>query len=55
MSNHTPNNGWISVNDRLPDCNGKYLVAYHPAYWDNVHYNDCRKHLERRLINGTIF
>lgn len=32
MSNHTPNNGWISVNDRLPDCNGKYLVAYHPAY-----------------------
>lgn len=40
MSNHTPNNGWISVNDRLPDCNGKYLVAYHPAYWDNVHYNE---------------
>lgn len=25
------------------DCrigNGKYLVAYHPAYWDNVHYNE---------------
>lgn len=40
MSNHTPNNGWISVNDRLPDCNGKYLVAYHPAYWDKVHYNE---------------
>ena len=32
--------GWISVKDRLPDCNGKYLVAYHPAYWDNVNYNE---------------
>ena len=27
---------WVSVNDRLPDCKGEYLVAYHPCYWDNV-------------------
>lgn len=32
--------GWISVRDRLPDCNGQYLVAYHPARWDIVHYNE---------------
>ncbi len=27
---------WVSVKDRLPDCKGEYLVAYHPCYWDNV-------------------
>jgi hypothetical protein len=36
MTSFNRPDGWISVNDRLPDCNGKYLVAYHPAYWDNV-------------------
>ena len=27
---------WVSVKDRLPDCKGEYLVAYHPCYWDEV-------------------
>ena len=27
---------WISVEDRLPDEAGEYLVTYHPCYWDNV-------------------
>lgn len=31
------NVSWISVNDRLPDEAGQYLVAYHPCYWDMVH------------------
>lgn len=26
---------WISVNDRLPDERGKYIVAYFPAYFGN--------------------
>ena len=26
MSNHTPNNGWISVNDKLPN-NNKDVIA----------------------------
>lgn len=28
--------GWISVEDRLPDVRGEYIVAYHPCYWDDV-------------------
>lgn len=31
------NVNWISVNDRLPDEAGQYLVAYHPCHWDMVH------------------
>lgn len=27
---------WISVNDRLPEKRGEYLVAYRPRYWDRV-------------------
>lgn len=27
---------WVNVKERLPDCKGEYLVAYHPCYWDNV-------------------
>ena len=27
---------WISVEDRLPDKAGQYLVAYHPCYWEMV-------------------
>lgn len=27
---------WISVEERLPDKAGTYLVTYHPCYWDNV-------------------
>lgn len=27
---------WISVDDRLPEEKGEYLVAYHPCYWDDV-------------------
>lgn len=38
-SYHQPS-GWIGVKDRLPDCNGQYLVAYHPVCWDIVHYNE---------------
>ena len=26
MSNHTPNNGWVSVKDRLPDTDREVLV-----------------------------
>lgn len=27
---------WISVKDMLPEQKGKYIVAFHPCYWDNV-------------------
>lgn len=30
---------WVSVDDRLPDCKGEYIVAYHPCCWDNVKYD----------------
>lgn len=30
---------WISVEDRLPDVKGEYIVAYHPCWWDNVDYD----------------
>lgn len=30
------NDGWISVEDRLPEEKGMYLVTYHPCYWDDV-------------------
>jgi len=30
---------WISVEDRLPDKKGEYIVAYHPCHWDNVNYD----------------
>lgn len=35
------NTNWISVDDRLPDEKGEYLVAYHPCghisvYWDKT-------------------
>lgn len=28
--------GWISVDERLPEEKGVYIVTYHPCYWDNV-------------------
>ena len=30
------NDGWIPVEERLPEEKGVYLVTYHPCYWDNV-------------------
>lgn len=27
---------WISVEDRLPERKGVFLVAYHPCHWDNI-------------------
>lgn len=27
---------WISVEDRLPDEAGRYIVAYHPCVWARV-------------------
>ena len=30
---------WVSVDDRLPDCKGEYIVAYHPCHWDYVDYD----------------
>lgn len=31
--------GWISVNDKLPESAGEYIVAYHPCYWDYVEWD----------------
>ena len=28
---------WISVEDRLPDEAGQYLVAFHPCHYDMVY------------------
>lgn len=36
---------WISVEERLPDKAGEYLVVYHPCYWDNV-YEEVRVGLD---------
>ena len=33
---------WVSVDDRLPDCKGEYIVAYHPCHWDYVDYDKVR-------------
>ena len=30
---------WIKVEDESPKEKGLYLVAYHPARWDNIDYN----------------
>ena len=30
---------WVSVEDRLPESKGQYIVAYHPCYWNNVQEN----------------
>ena len=30
---------WRKVEDESPKEKGLYLVAYHPAHWDNVDYN----------------
>ena len=36
----TKANEWISVEDRLPDKPGEYLVAYHPCHWvQNADYS----------------
>lgn len=40
MTSFNRPDGWISAKDRLPDCNGQYLVAYHPVCWDDVRYNE---------------
>ena len=37
----TPPNEWVSVEDRLPETAGEYLVVYHPCYWDNVSAEIC--------------
>lgn len=30
---------WISVDERLPEIAGLYLVAYHPCHWNCVNTN----------------
>ena len=30
---------WISVKDKSPKEKGVYLVAYHPAHWDNIDFD----------------
>ena len=30
---------WISVTDAMPPKKGDYLVAFHPCYWDAVHWH----------------
>ena len=30
---------WVSVEERLPDCAGEYIVAYHPCYHAFVNEN----------------
>ena len=37
----TPPNEWVSVEERLPDNKGEYLVAYHPCIWDFVSDEIC--------------
>ena len=32
---------WISVEDRLPDAKGEYMVVYHPCWWDDVKEEVC--------------
>ena len=32
----TPPNEWVSVEERLPDTAGEFLVVYHPCYGDKV-------------------
>lgn len=34
--NVTTKDGWIPVEERLPDQKGEYLITYHPCYWDDV-------------------
>ena len=33
---HIDREAWVSVDDRLPEAPGEYLVVYHPCYWDSV-------------------
>lgn len=33
---------WVSVDDRLPECRGEYVVAYHPCYFSTVDYGETR-------------
>lgn len=37
---NTPNE-WVSVDERLPETAGEYLVVYHPCHWDNVSAKIC--------------
>lgn len=41
MPTLTPPNEWVSVDERLPDNKGEYLVAYHPCIWDFVSDEIC--------------
>lgn len=34
-------NEWVSVDERLPETAGEYLVVYHPCHWDNVSAKIC--------------
>ena len=36
MPTLTPPNEWVSVEERLPDTAGEFLVVYHPCYGDKV-------------------
>ena len=44
VADHLITNGvtvqeWVSVDERLPESKGQYIVAYHPCYWNNVQEN----------------
>ena len=36
MPTITPPSEWVSMEDRLPDTAGEFLVVYHPCYGDKV-------------------
>ena len=41
MPTLTSPNEWVSVDERLPETAGEYLVVYHPCHWDNVSAKIC--------------
>lgn len=41
MPTLTSPNEWVSVDERLPETAGEYLVVYHPCYWDDVSAEIC--------------
>ncbi len=41
MPTLTPPNEWVSVEERLPEAAGEYLVVYHPCHWDAVSEKVC--------------
>lgn len=50
MEPEEPTCRWVSVDDRLPECRGEYIVAYHPCFHRDIDYGETRVGIDSFMV-----